>query len=123
MIQVISKGGTKAKKHLEEILNRKIDRDLHRWGQMGLEALQNSTPVDTGLSAESWGYRISRDSYGPRIEWFNTHTVNGTSVVILIQYGHATGTGGYVQGREFINRAMKPVFEKINDEIRKKVRS
>lgn len=123
MISVTSKGSAKIKKRLDRMLNQKIDRDLHRWGQMGLEALQNATPVETGISAESWGYRVSRDSHGPRIEWFNTNTVNGTPVVILIHYGHATGTGGYVQGKEFINRAMQPVFDKINDEIRKKVRS
>lgn len=123
MISVTSKGGKRTRQHLENILRRGIDKDLHRWGQMGLQALQKATPVDTRLSASSWGYRIAKDSHGPRIEWFNTNSVNGTPVVILIHYGHATGTGGYVQGREFINTAMRPVFDQINDEIRKKVRS
>lgn len=123
MIRVTSKGSDAIRKRFEYIRNRSIDRDLHRWGAMGLEALQKATPVDTRLSADSWGYRIERDKFGPRIVWYNTNSVNGTPVVILIQYGHGTGTGGYVPARDFINPSIRPVFDQIRSEMRKKVRS
>lgn len=124
MIKLTTKVGLKkTRNHLSKMLKNGIDSDLDRWGQMGVDALSRATPVDTQLSASSWGYRITRDRHGPRIEWYNTNQVNGTPVVILIQYGHGTGTGGYVQGRDFINPAIRPVFDKISADIRKKVRA
>lgn len=87
---------------------------------MGVEALSRSTPVRSGLAAQSWAYRVIRGRR-PGIEWYNTDTVNGTPVVILIQYGHGTGTGGYVEGKDFINPAMRGVFDQIADDVWKKV--
>lgn len=95
--------------------------DLNRWGEMGVRALSQATPEETGLAANSWGYRIVRGRH-IRIEWFNKDIEGGVPVVILIQYGHATGTGGYVRGRDFINPAMRPQFAQIESEFRKKVR-
>lgn len=86
-----------------------------------MEALARSTPVDTGLSAASWGFRVIHTGPYPAIEWFNTDTVNGTPVVIFIQYGHATATGGYVHGRDFINPAMRGVFDNIANDVWKRV--
>lgn len=124
MIGVSAKVGlNRTRGRLNKMLRGNFKSDLARWGQMGVDALSRSTPVDTRLSASSWEYRITTDRHGPRIEWYNTNEVNGTPVVILIQYGHATGTGGYVHGRDFINPAMRPVFDKIANEMRKKVRS
>ena len=98
-----------------------IFSDLDVYGRMGVNALSAATPVDTGLAAHSWDYRIIHDSYGPGIEWHNTDIEGGKSVVILIQYGHGTGTGGYVQGRDFINPTMRPVFDYIVNDVGKKV--
>lgn len=87
---------------------------------MGLDALSAATPVETGRAAHSWGYRVITGSQ-PGIEWYNTDTIDGTPLVILLQYGHATGTGGYVQGRDFINPAMRSVFQEIADAVWKEV--
>ncbi len=89
---------------------------------MGVDALARATPVATSLTRNSWEYRIIKDRKNPGIEWYNTNVVNGVSVAILIQYGHGTGTGGYVTGRDYINPAMLPVFDMIADEIWKKVK-
>lgn len=106
---------------LNRMLRRDQFSDLDRYGRMGVDALARSTPVETGLTSRSWSYRIIRDRRQPGIEWFNTNTVSGTPVVIFIQYGHGTGTGGYVAGRDFINPAMRPIFDQIAAEIWKKV--
>lgn len=92
---------------------------------MGVDALSAATPRDTGESASKWQYRVIRNHRWPGIEWYNTNEsgATGVPVVILIQYGHATRDGGFVQGRDFINPAMKPIFEKIQTELWKKVRS
>lgn len=124
MIRAESKGNfRKTESFLKRLLKGDIFSDLDRYGQMGVEALSESTPIDTGLTAKSWQYRIINDTNRPGIEWYNTNTVNGTPVAIMIQYGHGTGTGGYVNGRDYINPAMRPIFDKIADEIWKKVKS
>lgn len=111
----------KTRAFLKNMTNANLFSDLDRYGQMGVNALSSATPVDTGLTAQSWGYRIINDLYGPGIEWYNTDVENGVNVAILIQYGHGTGTGGYVQGRDFINPTMHPIFDQIANDIWKKV--
>lgn len=82
--------------------------------QMGVEALASATPKDSGLTASSWEYRIIRDGSGTTIEWGNTNQASGWfNVALALQYGHGTGTGGYVQGYDYINPAIKPVFDNI----------
>lgn len=108
---------------INRMLHREQFERLAQYGEMGVEALARFTPVDTGITAESWRYRITSHRNGPGIEWYNTNSAGGTPVVILLQYGHGTGTGGYVQGRDFINPAMEPVFTFIAEDIWKKVRS
>lgn len=123
MIRLESSGDwSKTLKALERMRSRDIFSDLDRYGRMGVDALSKATPVETSLTARSWGFRIVKGRTGPTIEWFNTNEVNGTSVAILIQYGHGTGTGGYVQGRNFINPAIRPLFDQIAADIWKKVR-
>ncbi len=95
--------------------------DLTRHGKTGVDALSNATPVDSSLTANSWAFRIIKDRRKPGIEWYNSNVAGDVSVAILIQYGHATGTGGYVVGRDFINPAMQPIFDKIADDVWKKV--
>lgn len=95
---------------------------LHKYGEEGLAALREATPVKTGLTANSWGYRIIQTDTTIGIEWYNTNVQNGWApVAILLQYGHATGTGGYVEGRDYINPAMKPIFDRIEQNVWREV--
>lgn len=123
MIGITSRGDhRKTTNFLEKLRRGDIYSDLDRYGQMGVAALSQATPQDTGETAMSWDYRVIRGKR-PSIEWFNTNkTIDGTPIAILIQYGHGTGTGGYVMGMDYINPAMRPIFQKIADEVWKKVR-
>lgn len=124
MIIVTSKGDyKKTRDFLHKMAQNDIFVDLEKYGQLGIDALAKATPVDSSLTRNSWDYRVIKDRRNPGIEWYNTNEVNGTPVAILIQYGHGTGTGGYVAGRDYINPAMRPVFDKIADEIWKKVKN
>lgn len=96
---------------------------LEKYGSAGISALSKATPVDTGLTAASWDYTIKVNRYGYSLQWFNTNERNGIPIAILIQYGHGTGTGGYVPPFDYINPAMKPIFDKIADDIWKEVQS
>ncbi len=106
-------------KNIENFLKRatgtddKIRRILSKYGNAGVAALASATPKDSGLTASSWGYEIVSSGTKHTIYWTNSNVVNGIPVAVLIQYGHATGNGGYVQGRDFINPILKPIFEKI----------
>lgn len=124
MISITHKGDLKSTTDFLKNLSGKNGSylNLDKYGKIGVDALSNATPIDSKLTANSWKYRIIKDKKGPGIEWYNTNEVNGTPVAILIQYGHATGTGGYVHGRDFINPAIQPIFDKIADEFWKKVR-
>jgi hypothetical protein len=121
VISVTSQGDfNQTKIDLQNLLNDDINDKLDGWGQMGVEALSNATPEDTGLTADSWAYRVTQNSYGPIIEWYNTNTDDqGTQIAIMIQYGHGTGTGGYVPGQDYINPAIQEVFDNIINEIGK----
>ena len=89
----------------------------------GVAALANATPTESGLAASSWSYRIERSAANLTISWYNTDEENGFPVAVMLQYGYATGTGGYVQGRDYINPAMRPIFDRIEDQVRKAVTS
>lgn len=89
----------------------------------GVAALAHATPIDSGLSASSWFYRIEKSRANLTISWYNTDNENGFPVAIMLQYGYATGTGGYVQGRDYINPAMRPIFDRIEEQVRKAVTS
>lgn len=109
-------------------LNRMMSPDpfreaLERGGAAGVVALAGATPVDTGLAASSWSYRIVSSNGGVTIEWYNTDIEGGATVVLLVQYGHGTGTGGYVVGRDFINPAIRPVFDNIEADIMREVQA
>lgn len=94
---------------------------LRKYGQEGVNALASATPVDSGLTAMSWDYNIRIKGNRYTLEWTNSNVVNGVPIAIILQYGHATRTGGYVQGRDYINPAIRPVFDKIADQIWKEV--
>ena len=97
--------------------------DLNKYGRMGVEALKKATPVDSGETANSWGYEIQRKDGQAKIIWTNSHINKGVNIAVILQYGHGTGTGGYVQGIDYINPAMRPVFEDIVDQALKEVTS
>lgn len=125
MFSLSSKGtpGT-TEAYLAKIRNMNILAQLDQYGRMGVEALSIATPIDSGVTASSWYYKITRNGKTYSIEWHNSNlTDDGTPVAILLQYGHGTGTGGYVQGRDYINPAMRPVMDKIADEVWKVVTS
>ena len=100
-----------------------IYSSLDLYAREGVAALKSATPPDTGLTAASWDYRIERSNRTYSIIWFNTNVVSGVPIAIILQYGHGTGTGGYVQGRDYINPAMKPIFDRIEEKVWKAVTS
>lgn len=102
---------------LRRLQSGQMFAQLSKFGQEGVNALASATPVESGLTASSWTYEIVQDAGSYSIIWSNTNVVNGTPVAILLQYGHGTGTGGYVQGRDYINPALQPIFDRIADEV------
>lgn len=90
--------------------------DLDRFGREGVAALASATPVDTGRTASSWFYTIERRNGLIRINFNNSNIQNGVPIAIILQQGHGTGTGGWVEGRDYINPAIQPVFDKIANE-------
>ena len=94
---------------------------LNRYGKEGVSALQTLTPKDTGLTASSWSYKIIKGKGTISLQFYNSNNVNGIPIAILLQYGHATGNGGYVEGIDYINPALKPVFKKLAEEAWKEV--
>lgn len=97
--------------------------ELDKYGKAGVAALSAATPVDTGLTASSWDYRIERSATQVSITFINTNIQNGIPIAIILQYGHGTGTGGYVQGRDYINPAIQPVFDEMAESAWKEVTS
>lgn len=87
--------------------------DLDKYGQEGVAALASATPVDSGLTANSWYYEIENKKGSIKISFKNSNIQNGVPIAIILQYGHGTGTGGWVQGRDYINPAIQPIFDKI----------
>ena len=113
----------RTEKFLNVLSGRSYLNMLDKYGQMGVDALAASTPVDSGETAKSWTYEISRNSNTTTISWLNTNENQGVNIAVILQYGHGTGTGGYVQGRDYINPAMRPVFDKIAEEAWREVTS
>lgn len=87
--------------------------DLDKYGREGVAALASATPVESGLTASSWYYEITYTKSGARITFKNSNIQNGVPIAIILQYGHGTGTGGWVHGRDYINPAIQPIFDKI----------
>lgn len=126
MITIKHKGNfKKTDNFLARIFKMDYKTILSKYANQGLEALRKATPVDTGLTASSWYYEIADNGKSLSIQWKNSNVVTysgGTvSVAILIQYGHGTGTGAYVQGLDYINPALRPVFKNIADSVWKEV--
>jgi hypothetical protein len=118
MITFTSSGSFKrTETFLAALLRNDVQSQLSKYGQEGVAALSQATPKDSGKAASSWSYKITKTRRGYELAWLNDNVENGAKVVLLIQYGHGTSGGGYVQGRDFINPAIKPIFEKIERDI------
>lgn len=96
---------------------------LQGCGQMGVNALSSATPTRTGATAASWSFEIRTSRGSVSLVWKNSNRQNGVPIAIILQYGHGTGTGGYVQGRDYINPAMRPVFDEIENRVSRLLRS
>lgn len=94
---------------------------LDKYGRAGVDALSSATPVDSGLTASSWSYKIVQGRGVATIEFHNSNFNEGVPIAIILQYGHGTGTGGWVEGRDYINPAIQPVFNKIVEDAWKEV--
>jgi len=95
--------------------------DLDKYGRAGVAALASATPVDSGLTASSWYYEITNKNGSAVISFRNSNVQNGVPIAIILQYGHGTGTGGWVQGRDYINPAIQPIFDQITESAWKEV--
>ena len=102
--------------------NRKLEI-LHKYGQEGVRALSAATPMDSGETAASWAYEIVQKQGSTTIYWSNSNVNDGVNIAVLLQYGHGTGSGGYVEGIDYINPAMKPIFDRIAREAWEEVTS
>lgn len=122
MITIKQKGDFK---NTEKLLSRatriNLRNILNRYGEMGVNALAAATPIDTGKTASSWGYRLEIGNESSTIVWTNSNVNKGVNIAIILQYGHGTRNGGYVKGRDYINPAMKPIFDDLASEAWKEV--
>lgn len=116
MISFRHKGDfSKTMRFLERAKNVVRIGDLDKYGRAGVAALASATPVDSSETANSWYYKIVRTSSSVTLEFHNSNIQNGVPIAIILQYGHGTGTGGWVQGRDYINPAIRPIFDSIAD--------
>lgn len=122
MIRMVSKGQfRKTFQYLESVKNRLFFSTLDKYGRMGVDALSSATPIDTGETANSWSYEIIRTDGCVKLVFNNSHIENYVPIAVILQYGHATRNGGWVEGIDYINPAIKPVFDEIVDKCWKEV--
>ena len=122
MIKFRQKGDfSKLTRYLERVKEVVKLGDLDKYGRAGVAALASATPVDTGLTASSWYYEISNKNGSAMISFHNSNIQNGVPIAIILQYGHGTRNGGWVEGRDYINPAIRPIFDRIADDAWKEV--
>ena len=122
MISFRQKGDfSKTEQYLERIRKNAILKVLDKYGQEGVAALASATPVDSGLTASSWYYEVSSSGGTSKITFYNSNVNDGVPIAVIIQLGHGTGTGGWVEGRDYINPAIQPIFDTIANEAWKEV--
>lgn len=112
---------SKATKYLERVKEAARIGILDKYGREGVAALESATPVESGTTASSWYYEIKRSGGSVSITFSNSNINKGVPIAIILQYGHGTGTGGWVEGRDYINPAIQPVFDRLADEAWKEV--
>ena len=122
MISFRQKGDfSKLNRYLERVKAAARLSILDKYGREGVAALASATPTETGKTASSWFYEISHDKGSAAITFSNSNINKGVPIAIILQYGHGTGTGGWVEGRDYINPAIQPIFDKIANEAWKEV--
>lgn len=112
---------TRTKRWLSKAEKLEIQEILNRAGKQGVDALRSATPVESGATAQGWYYELVKQRGGWAIHWCNSHVNQGVNIAVILQYGHGQHQGGYVQGRDYINPAMRPVFDKIAEEAVKEL--
>lgn len=124
MIKISHKGDfTKTTRYFKKVKKTAKMADLDKYGSAGVAALSSATPVESGLTASSWYYEIKRQNGIVAINFCNSNINRGVPIAVILQYGHATGTGGWVEGRDYINPAIQPVFDQIANDAWKEVTS
>ena len=122
MISFRQKGDfSKLDRYLERVKETARLSVLDKYGREGVAALESATPKDSGETASSWYYRIEHSKGSSSIGFYNSNVNKGVSIAIILQYGHGTGTGGWVEGRDYINPAIQPIFDRIVDDAWKEV--
>lgn len=122
MISFSHKGNfSNTERYLKQLKRATRRNILEKYGKEGVAALASATPVDSGQTAESWFYQIVDKRGVIELSFHNSNIQNGVPIAIILQYGHGTGTGGYVQGRDYINPAIQPVFDRLADEVWREV--
>ena len=122
MISFRQKGDfSKLTKYLEKVKEGFDVGILDKYGQAGVRALASATPVDTGLTANSWYYKIEKSKGSVSIDFYNSNIQKGVPIAVILQYGHGTKNGGWVQGRDYINPAIRPIFDAIVEDAWKEV--
>ena len=112
---------TKLTQYLEKAKGASIRNVLDRYGREGVAALASATPVESGLTANSWYYEIEEKNGRLSITFFNSNIQNGVPIAVILQYGHGTRNGGWVEGRDYINPSIQPIFDKIVNEAWREV--
>ena len=122
MIKVRHKGDfSKTTRYFEKVRQAARIGDLNKYGREGVSALASATPIETGKTANSWHYEVTRDNKRAAITFYNSNVQNGVPIAIILQYGHGTRNGGWVEGRDYINPAIQPIFDRIADDAWKEV--
>ena len=122
MIKFENKGDfSKTTNFLTNLKRNKLVKDLDKFGKKGVEALKSVTPINTGLTANSWYYEIIEENNSTKINFCNSNIQNGVPIAIILQYGHGTRNGGWVEGRDYINPAIQPIFDDIVNNAWKEV--
>ena len=122
MITISSRGNfEKTDRFFKKMLRGEILKELYKYGEEGVRALADATPKDSGKTAASWDYTVEKTDGAYSIVWTNSNINKGVPIAVILQYGHGTRNGGYVEGRDYINPAIRPVFDKIADSAWKEV--
>ena len=122
MIRIRQKGDfSKTTRYLEKVRKTARLTDLDKYGREGVAALASATPVDSGLTANCWYYEVKYSNGSAKISFYNSNIQNGVPIAIILQYGHGTGTGGWVEGRDYINSAIQPIFDRITNDAWREV--
>ena len=122
MIKIRHKGNfVKLSSYLEKAKKSVRITNLDKYGREGVAALASATPVDTGLTASSWEYKVERENGLVKLTFYNTNIQNGIPIAIILQYGHGTRNGGWVEGRDYINPAIQPIFDRIANDAWREV--